>query len=70
MKAEAVGGLILALLFFVVRIVAAIYCANKASSLNRSSGGWAVFGLFFPIISMIWISTLKQNINWHENNQK
>jgi hypothetical protein len=58
------------IIFFGLRIVGAIVCANKATELNRSSGGWAAFGLFFPIIAMIWISNLKPNINWHNDDNK
>jgi hypothetical protein len=67
MREEAMGGFLLAILFFVFRIVGAIYCAQKAIKLNRNPGGWAVFGLFLPIIAMIWVSNMKKVINWHED---
>ncbi len=63
-----VGAVILFnIIFFGLRIFGGIYCAQKADKLNRSTGGWAVFGLFFPIIAIIWISNLKKNIIWHDN---
>jgi len=63
-----VGAVILFnIIFFGLRIFGGIFCAQKAAKLNRSTGGWAVFGLFFPIIAMIWISSLKKNIIWHDN---
>lgn len=60
-------SMILVLLFFVLRVIGAIYCAQKADKLKRNSGGWAIFGLAFPIIAMIWINRLKTKIVWHEN---
>jgi hypothetical protein len=67
LNADASAGVIFALFFIVIRIVAAVFCANRATKLNRSSGGWAFFGLVFPIIAMIWINCLKPKIEWHEN---
>jgi hypothetical protein len=63
-----VGAVILfSIIFYGLRIFGVVYCAQKADKLNRSTGGWAVFGLFFPIIAIIWISNLKKNIIWHDN---
>jgi hypothetical protein len=67
---DAGASILAAVIFFGLRIVGAIYCAQKADKLNRSTGGWAIFGLFFPIIAMIWISSLKKNITWHETDIK
>lgn len=58
-----------ALIFLGIRIIGAVYCGDKATKLNRNVAGWAVFGLFFPIIAMILISSLKAKIIWH-NQQK
>ena len=60
-------GILMIFLLFGLRVVGGVYCAQKAAKLNRSAGGWAIFGLFFPIIAMIWISNLKTNITWHGN---
>jgi hypothetical protein len=46
-------------ILLVVRIVITIYCVNKAGELNRSKGGWGVFGFFLPIIALIWIQFMK-----------
>jgi hypothetical protein len=55
------------LILFILRIVGAIFCSNKAKELNRSSGGWGVFGFISPIIAMIWINCLKPITNWDKN---
>ena len=64
------ASILVAIIFFGLRIIGAVYCAQRADKLYRSAGGWAVFGLFFPIIAMIWISNLKKNITWHETDSK
>ena len=51
-----------------LRIVGAIVCSNKASSLNRNSGSWGVFGFIFPIIAMIWIQFMKPIVDWRKGN--
>lgn len=58
---------IVASLFFLLRLIGAGYCSNRAIALNRSAGGWAFFGLFFPIIAMILISCLKIKKVWHND---
>ena len=59
------GGVFLIL--FILRIVGAIVCSNKAKELNRSTGGWGFFGFVSPIIEMIWINCLKPITNWDKN---
>ena len=49
----------LQVVLLVVRIVITIYCVNKAGELNRSKGGWGIFGFFLPIIALIWIQFMK-----------
>ena len=43
----------------VLRIVGSIVCSNKAKELNRSTGGWGLFGFLIPILAMIWIQFMK-----------
>lgn len=63
-----VGAVILfIIIFFGLRIFGGLFCAQKADKLNRSTGGWAIFGLFTPIIAIIWISSLKKKVIWHDN---
>lgn len=50
---------ILQVVLLVVRIVITIYCVNKAGELNRSKGGWGIFGFFLPIVALIWIQFMK-----------
>lgn len=52
---------------FTLRIVGVFVCVNKAKSLNRSTGGWGIFGFFMPIIAMIWIHFMKPVMKWDEN---
>ncbi len=59
------GGVFLIL--FILRIVGAIVCSNKAKELNRSSVGWGFFGFVSPIIAMIWINCLKPITKWDKN---
>jgi hypothetical protein len=47
-----------------LRIVGAIVCSSKASSLNRNAGGWGVFGFVLPILAMIWIQFMKPIVDW------
>jgi len=63
MDEQALTGL-LSLIGFALRIVGVVYCSQKAARLNRSSGGWGVFGFFLPIIAMIWIQFMKPIIKW------
>lgn len=54
-----------------LRIIGSVYCSNKASSLNRSSGGWGLFGFLSPILAIIWIQFMKPVIVWtKETNNK
>ena len=53
-----------------LRIVGAIVCSSKASSLNRSSGTWGVLGFCFPIIAMIWIQFMKPIVDWRKGNNE
>lgn len=58
---------IIMILGFVLRIVGAIVCSNKAKELNRNTGGWGFFGFIMPIIAMIWIHFMKPVMVWDEN---
>ncbi|HOZ83452.1 MAG TPA: hypothetical protein PKU82_11065 [Bacteroidia bacterium] len=58
---------IILILTFILRVVGAIVCSNKAKSLNRSSGSWGFFGFVFPILAMIWIQFMKPIIAWEKN---
>ena len=58
------GRAIFMILGLILRIVGAVVCSNKAKELNRSTGGWVVFGLAFPIIAMIWIQFMKPKMVW------
>lgn len=51
------------LLQFALRIVGVFVCYNQAKALNRSTGGWAVAGFFFPVIAMIWVFCLNRKPN-------
>lgn len=55
------------LLILALRLGGPIYCGLKAERLNRNVAGWAIIGLFFPIISMIVISCLNPLTNWHSD---
>ena len=50
----------------ILRIVGLLVCINKAKELNRSTGGWGVFGFLMPIVAMIWVSCLKPNVEWEK----
>ena len=60
---EGTEGLFL-ILGFVLRIIGAVVCSNKARLLNRNASGWGVFGFFIPIIAMIWVHCLKPKMLW------
>ena len=42
-----------------LRIIGLVVCSKKATELNSSKIGWGIFGLFMPIIAMIWIQFMK-----------
>ncbi len=50
-----------------LRIIGVIVCSNKAKELNRSTGGWGVFGFVSPILAMIWIQFMKPVMVWDSN---
>lgn len=58
---------VLLILQFILRIVGAIVCSNKAKELNRNSRSWGFFGFIFPIIAMIWINCIKPVTSWDKN---
>jgi len=51
----------------VLRIVGTLVCINKATKLNRSTGGWGFFGFVSPILAIIWIHFMKPVMKWDEN---
>jgi hypothetical protein len=55
------------ILGLILRVIGLFYCKDKAKELNRSEGGWALFGFLSPIVAMIWISFMKPIIKWEEN---
>ena len=57
---------VLQVILFAARIGITIYCVNKAGQLNRSKGGWGVFGFFLPIIALIWIQFMKPKMVWDD----
>lgn len=61
------GQGIFLLLGFILRIVGVIVCTSKAEKLNRSQGGWGIFGFFMPIVAMIVIQFMKPVMVWDEN---
>jgi hypothetical protein len=58
------GVIIANFIWLILRVVSPIYCAMKADRLNRNTGLWAIFGFIFPIIAMIWASTLTKRTLW------
>lgn len=50
----------------VFRIIITIICVKKAKKLNRNAFGWGVFGLFLPLIAIIWIQFMKPKTRWEE----
>lgn len=55
------------IILLVLRIIGVIVCSNKAKELNRSQGGWGIFGFVMPIVAMIWIQFMKPVIMWDKN---
>lgn len=51
----------------VLRVVGILVCVNKAKELNRSQGGWGLFGFLLPIIAMIWVHFMKPVTDWENN---
>ncbi|MBC8548980.1 MAG: hypothetical protein H8D23_04955 [Candidatus Brocadiales bacterium] len=64
------GFAVLQVILIGLRIFAIYYCSKRAGELNRSRGGWGVFGFFFPIVAMIWINFMKPKYVWEENPDK
>ncbi|MCH4552215.1 hypothetical protein [Aestuariibaculum lutulentum] len=50
-----------------LRVVGLLVCVNKAKSLNRSQGGWGLFGFVSPILAMIWIHFMKPITDWERS---
>jgi hypothetical protein len=55
---------------FILRIIGAMVCYNKAKELNRSSGGWAFFRFALPILAMIWVQFMKPVVDWQSNHDE
>ena len=51
-----------------LRILGAVVCSNKATSLNRNAAGWGVFGFIMPIVAMIWVQFMKPHVDWERSN--
>ncbi len=49
-----------------MKIGISYWCSNIARDLNRDTGGWGIFGFFFPSIALIIISIQKKII--YKNN--
>ena len=60
----------LKVIYFVARIAITIYCVNKAGKLNRSKGGWGVFGFLLPILALIWIQFMKPKMVWDDQSEQ
>jgi hypothetical protein len=58
------------ILGLILRVIGLFYCKDKAKELNRSEGGWALFGFLSPILAMIWISCLKPVMKWEQEKKK
>jgi hypothetical protein len=65
MEAEAYA--VLQIIMLAVRIAITVYCVNRAKQLNRSQGGWGLFGFFMPIIALIWIQFMKPKMRWESD---
>lgn len=51
--------IIITLILLTLRILITVFCVNRAKKLNRDTGGWGIFGFFFPLIAFIWILCLE-----------
>lgn len=65
LKYKIMESMISVLFILVLRLGAPIYCGLRAERLNRNVPGWAILGLFLPIISIIIISCLSPLTKWH-----
>lgn len=59
LQADPGMGIVSALFFLTIRIVAIFVCRDKAKELNRNPTSWATFGFFFPIVAIILGALLK-----------
>ena len=62
-------GLIMGLILFAFHLMKAAgkYCMERAESLNRNKLGWGLFGVFIPVIPVIWIRLLDKKYDWDED---
>lgn len=51
-------ALLIVPLILLIKLLAARYCAGKATSLNRNPMGWGIFGFFSPIIAYFIINAM------------
>ena len=51
----------------IIRVIAMFVCGTKANTLNRNVFGWVIFGLFFPIIAMIWVNCIKPIVKFEDS---
>ncbi len=63
------GGAIFTIVLLVIRIIITVYCVNKAGDLNRSKGGWGIFGFLLPIVALIWIQFMKPKMIWEDQSE-
>lgn len=59
--------IVIPLLLFALRLFSVVFCVKKAELKNRKPACWAVFALFFPIITMIIIYSVGNVTTWHTN---
>lgn len=67
---EAIGRLMVLMITFIFRIIAAMFCSSRARELNRSSVGWGTFGFFTPILAVIVILFMKPRLTFDAMNNK
>ena len=56
--------LTMTILHCIIRIIGLFVCKKKAIQIGRNSYSWGFLGFISPIISMIWINSLKPKSNF------
>jgi hypothetical protein len=54
------------LIWFLVRIIGAIFCSNKAIEKNRTAWVWGFFGFLFPLITIVCIVSVPYETKWEK----